>query len=109
MNEFPKNNNCNFEKKSRPVTSRPSLFETLHRVKEQVEYEDFAQPLPSGKMHIDPLIEEICLIIAEVMIRPSDRMMRVRGQEIEAGIVQEVLRRCRCANIRQGKKDILRT
>jgi len=90
MNEYPKNNNYDVNTMSRPVTSRPSLFETLDKVKKQIDFEDFAKPLPSGKMCVDPLIEEICLIIAEVMIRPSERVMRVRGQEIEAGIVQEV-------------------
>ncbi len=90
MNEYPKNNNYDVNRTSRPVTSRPSLFETLDKVKEQIDFEDFAKPLPNGKMHVDPLIEEICLIIAEVLIRPSERIMRIRGQEIEAGIVQEV-------------------
>lgn len=90
MNEYPKNNNCDVKSMSRPVTSRPSLFEKLDAVKEKVGFDDFAKPLPNGKTHVDPLIEEICLIIAEVLIRPCGRVMRIRGQEIEAGVVQEV-------------------
>ncbi len=90
MNEYPKNKNCDVKSMSRPVPSRPSLFQTLAEVKEKVDFEDFAKPLPNGKLYVDPLIEEICLIIAEVLIRPSGRVMRIRGQEIEAGIVQEV-------------------
>ena len=90
MNEYPKNNNCDVKSSSRPVLSRPSLFETLNAVKEKVDFEKYAKPLSNGKLQVDPLIEEICLIIAEVLIRPSGRVMRIRGQEIEAGIVQEV-------------------
>lgn len=90
MNEYKKNNNYVVESLSRPVTSRPSLFETLNAVKEQIEYQDFAKPLPNGKKRVDPLIEEICLIIAEVLVIAPGRIMRIRGQEIEAGIVQEV-------------------
>lgn len=97
MNQKPKNND-NVMCPSRPVrhvqsrlvTSCPSLFETLNAVKEKVGFENFSKPLPSGKMHIDPLIEEICLIIAEVLILPRGRLMRIRGQEIEVRIVQEV-------------------
>lgn len=93
MNEFQKNNTCVANNKSCQVKSRPSLFETLDTVKAQVDYQGFAKKLPNGKMNIDPLYEEICLIIAEVFARPSGRVMRIRGQEIEAGIVQEVYSR----------------
>lgn len=90
MNEYSKNNNCGVKSMSCPVPSRPSLFETLDAVKGKVGFEDFAEPLPNGEMHVDPLIEEICLIIAEVLIRPCGCVMRIRGQGIKAGIVQEV-------------------
>ena len=97
MNEYQKNKKCDVESSSRPVPSRPvpscpvpSLFETLDAVKEQIEYQDFAKPLPNGKPDIDPLIDEICLIIAEVLVIPPERIMRIREQEIEARIVQEV-------------------
>lgn len=93
MNEYQKNNNYHADNKSCQVPSCPSLLKTLEAVKMQVDYEDFANPLPSGKMYIDPLYEEICLIIAEVFTRPSGRVMRIQGQEIKAGIVQEVYSR----------------
>lgn len=90
MNECKKRNGIDVETMSSPVLSSPSLFETLGEVKKKVDFEDFAKPLPNGKTCVDPLIEEICLIIAEVFIRPRGRVMRIRGQEIEVGIVQEV-------------------
>lgn len=64
---------------SRPV--RPSLFQTLKEVKAQVNFKSF---------DADPLINELCLIIAEVLVRPPESTMRIRGSEIEAAVVQEV-------------------
>lgn len=90
MNEFQKNNTCVINNKSCPVKSRPSLFTTLDKVKAQVEYQDFAKPLHSGKLYVDPLIDEICLIIAEVLVRSPKSIIKIRGSEIEAAIVQEV-------------------
>lgn len=90
MNEYQKNNSCVENNKSSQVKSRPSLFETLEAVKVQVDYQDFAKKLPNGKMNIDPLIEEICLVVAEVLIKPPESVMRIRGSEIESAIVQEV-------------------
>ncbi len=90
MNE--KNNNS-VDETSRPVTSRPSLFQTLAEVKKQVEFEHFGRKIKTtGYVHFDPLYEEICLIIAEVLVRPPESVMRIRGSEIETGIVQEVYR-----------------
>lgn len=71
---------------------RPSLFRTLEDVKRQVEYEHFAETMPNGSRRIDEMYKEICLIIAEVYIKPPESIMRIRGAEIEAGIVQEVYR-----------------
>lgn len=90
MDKYQKNNICVTNNKSCQVKSRPSLFETLNAVKVQIGYQDFAQKRPNGKMIIDPLIEEICLVIAEVLVRPPRSIMRIRGCEIEAAIVQEV-------------------
>ena len=77
-----------------PVPSRPSLFQTLERVKGQVEYESFAEVREgrTGKkwVYTDPLIHELCLIIAEMYVRPPASIVRVRGSEMEAAIVQEV-------------------
>lgn len=76
-----------------PVPSRPSLFRTLEEVKEQVRYEDFVQMFPGGrKPYIDPFYNELCLIIAEVLVKPPESIMRIRGAETEAAIVQEVYR-----------------
>lgn len=78
---------------SSPVKSRPSLFQTLAQVKEQVEYESFGEVNKrTGRIMIDPLIDELCLIIAEVLVRPPESKMRIRGMEIETAIVQEVYR-----------------
>lgn len=93
MNEYQKNNNCDVKSMSRPVTSRPSLFQTLAEVKKQVEYDCFGKTLKkTGRVFFDPLYEEICLIIAEVLVRPPESTMRIRGNVIETGIVQEVYR-----------------
>ena len=76
---------------SSQVTSRPSIFRTLEQVKEQVEYRHFARVIKTtGYEHIDPLIDELCLIVAEVLVRPPESKMRIRGAEIETAIVQEV-------------------
>lgn len=90
MNEYRKNNNCDVESLSRPVPSRPSLFEALDKAKAQIDYTDFIQTRKNGKTYIDPLIDEICLIIAEVFVRSPESVMRIRGTEIETRIVQEV-------------------
>jgi len=45
MNEYPKNKNCDVKSMSRPVPSRPSLFQTLAEVKEKVDFEDINFPL----------------------------------------------------------------
>lgn len=77
-----------------PVRPRPSLFETLEAVKEQVDFQCFARELRqgSGVCHTDPIYNELCLIIAEVYVKPPNSLMRIRGAEIEAAIVQEVYR-----------------
>jgi len=90
-------NNTNFSHESVPscpVTSRPYLFETVAAVKRQVDYECFAREIPTnpGKFTVDPLYNELCLIIAEVLVKPPNSVMRVRGAEVESGIVQEVYR-----------------
>lgn len=95
MNENKKNNYI-IGHSSRPVMScqvksRPSLFETLAAVKKQVDFDDFGTVVKAtGRKIFDPLHEEICLIVAEVLVRPPDTVMRINGREIEVGIVQEV-------------------
>lgn len=92
MNEYPKNNNCNVKSMSRPVQSCPSLFEMCDKVKEQIDFESFAKPLPNGRMHIDPLFEDICLAMADALVRPPESIMRINRVETKAGLVQEVYR-----------------
>jgi hypothetical protein len=79
------------------VPSRPSLFKTLEDVKEQVEFDSFAHEIKNnpGRYFIDPIYNELCLIIAEVYVKPPDSIMRIRGGEIEAAFVQEVYRALR--------------
>ena len=98
MREKENNSNfCNDNVPSRPVLSRPSLFAELEAVKAQVEYESFAREIRqgSGYYQIDPLYRELCLIIAEMNVRPPESVVRVRGSEMEAAIVQEVYRELR--------------
>lgn len=85
--------------KSCHVPSRPSLFRTLEEVKEQVDYEDFGEKMASGKFYIDGLYREVCLIIAEMYVKPPESIVRIRGSEIEACIVQEVYRELRHEHI----------
>ena len=85
------------------VPSRPSLFQTLEAVKEQVEFESFGtiREGRNGKkwLDINPLYNELCLIVAEMLVRPPDSKIRVRGSEMEAAIVQEVYRELRHEHI----------
>jgi hypothetical protein len=85
------NNSFSDNVASRPVMSRPSLFQTLEAVKKQVDYEYFGREI-NGRMYIEPLYTELCLIIAEVYVKPPNHIMRIRGEEMEAGVVQEVYR-----------------
>lgn len=78
-----------YETVSCPVPSRPSLFKTLENVKRQVEYDAFGRSV-NGHIYIDPIFNELCLIIAETYVKPPAAVMRIRGAEIEAGFVQEV-------------------
>lgn len=101
MNQNPQNRNCDVMNPSRPVMSRPSLFATLEQVKMQVEYLSFAQTIKTTeKMYIDPLYDELCLIIAEVLVRPPESTMRIRGGEIKTHIVQEVYRALTAEHVR---------
>ena len=72
--------------------TRPSLFQTLSQVKKQVDYNDFAVESKHnpGQFYIEPLYNELCLIIAEMYVTPPERLVRIRGQEMEAATVQEV-------------------
>lgn len=94
MRENKKDNNIyeNSHVKSCPVMSRPSLFATLEEVKEQVEYEIFGLERNGQRFEPDGLYREVCLLIAEMYIKPPESIVRIRGSEMEAGVVQEVYR-----------------
>jgi len=81
------NNHLSAEIPSRHVPSRPSLFQTLEAVKRQIDYESFVQ---EKRDWVLPLYQELCLIIAEMYVKPPASIVRIRGSEIEAAIVQEV-------------------
>jgi len=76
------------------VLSRPSLFKTLESVKAQVDYEYFGVEITARNgekwRRVDPLIHDLCLIVAEVYITPPDRLVNIRGMKMEAAVVQEV-------------------
>jgi hypothetical protein len=107
------NNYCHARESHCPVKSgqaesgqtgkrRPSIFAELARVKEQVEFDCFGvwvQKADGGfvtnrngnkVVRIDPMYEELCLIIAEVNLLHPDSAIKVAGLEISAFIVQEV-------------------
>jgi hypothetical protein len=71
------------------VPSRPSLFKTLEAVKLQIGYEDFGRTV-GGRTYIESIYLEICLIIAEMLVRPPETTVRIRSADTEASIVQEV-------------------
>lgn len=89
--ENKEKNNYYDEVTSCHVSSRPSLFKTLEVVQAQVQYEDFARQL-NGRQYINPIYKELCLIIAEILVKPPDNILRIRGSEMEVAIVQEVYR-----------------
>jgi len=78
---------------------RPSLFKTLEGVYVQVEYESFGRIVTRGRgerarqyLEYDPLYKELCLIIAEIYIKPPEGEVRIAGAMTQVFIVQEVYR-----------------
>ena len=73
---------------------RPSLFQTLEEVKLQVEYNAFEQGRVgrNGKQwaYIDPIYDELCLIIAEIYVMNPDAAIKINKEDIGIHIVQEV-------------------
>jgi hypothetical protein len=71
-------------------------------VKQQVEFVtfyrwikradgEFATDREGKKLtRVDPMAEELCLVIAEVLIMNPDSVIRVAGAEMSAFVVQEV-------------------
>ena len=72
--------------------NRKSLLKTLKEVESQIQYTEFSCT-KTGE--VDPLYRELCLIIAEMYIIPPDRLIRIRGNDIEVAIVQEVYQQLR--------------
>ena len=64
----------------RPVCQ--SIFQMLADVKRQVEFEAFGK-LINGRLHIDPLYNELCLIIAEIYAMNPAALIKVNGAETE--------------------------
>jgi hypothetical protein len=91
MEQREKNNN--HVDMSRRVPSRPSFTEILDAVKEQVDYDSFAETRTgrSGQpwTYLDPLYFNICRIIADMYVKPPDTPVKIEGAWITAAIVQE--------------------
>ena len=71
-----------------------SIFDSLDRVKEQVDYEFFAKPI-AGRLIIDKLFDDLCLIIAEVFVTDSASYIKINGNNVETRLVQEVFSKLR--------------
>ena len=73
---------------------RPSLFQTLESVKEQVEYHAFGQTRTrrgGGQwIYLDPIFDELCLIIAEIYVMNPDAAIKINKEDTGLHIVQEV-------------------
>jgi len=100
---------------------RPSLLDTLTQVKRQVEYDCFAQPYGRG-LRIDPLFDDLCLIVAEVLVLNADSCIKINGNLLGTRLVQDIYLQLRCDHIRlvfnnfnkvsypvRNKKSYLRT
>lgn len=74
-----------------------SIFKVLDQVMIQVEYHCFAD-LRFNR--IDPLFKELCLIIAEVLVLPSDAPLKINGCVIRALVVQDVFKHIRNHHLR---------
>lgn len=66
---------------------RSSIFKTMEQVMQQVEYPCFTD---LRLKRIDPFYEELCLVIADVLILDSDSIITINGSKISASLVQEV-------------------
>jgi hypothetical protein len=88
--------NMNNHSSCHPVHVRLSIFEILDTVKRQVEHHAFARQVgKTNRETIDPIYNELCLIMAEVFAMPPDTVLRVAGIETSAQVVQEVFRELR--------------
>ena len=69
------------------TTDSQSIFKMLEQVMQQVEYNCFVDLRLN---RIDPLYEEICLIIAEVLVLDKDSTIKINGSHICTRLVQEI-------------------
>lgn len=85
---------------------RPSLFEIFESVKLQVEFLTLAEPTGKGYSKIDPLYDELCLVISEIYAMNPDTIIRIAGTETEVRLVQEVYARLKNEHIRVAFENI---
>lgn len=84
-----KNNKNNFVCKESPSVC-PSLRRVTDDIKVQIDYECFGRTLKSGAIYIDQQVDEICLIIAEVMVLPAENKIKINSEVVWVGVVQEI-------------------
>ena len=78
------NNSLSFENEFKSKSCQVgSLNGIVSMIKEQLEFESF-------EWKYKPQAEEICLIVSEVMILPTDTKIQIAGNKLFAGIVQGV-------------------
>jgi hypothetical protein len=75
----------------------PSLLQTLDLVKRQVEFYAFAH---LKWRYTDPLYNELCLIMSEVLVMDPDSALKVNGATIKTSLVQEVFTQLRHDHLR---------
>ena len=78
-------------------SARPSVMKTLEKVKAQVEFDKFADLMWK---RVDPLYNELCLIISEALILNPDSLVKLNGEMIYVGLVQEVFAQLRNEHLR---------
>ena len=81
------------EDRDRSCHVRPTLGEAVRRAEGQIETFAFAA-------HERARVREICFILAEISLLPSGETVRVAGETLEAGLVQEVLALVRHEHVR---------
>ena len=76
-------------------SASPSLSSTLDKVKPQVEYRCFAC-IKTGR--VDPLYDELCLVVAETLLLNPDSSVKVNGSPTGIYLIQEVFQLLRGAS-----------
>ena len=73
-----------------------SIFNMLEHVILQVEYKYLAD---SRTNFINPFYNELCLIIAEVLVMSHDSFLKINGSLIPVPLVQEIYSQLRCDHL----------